>query len=126
MNSLNSFNIVDTLEVDDKKFHFYNLSKLHERYPEVVKLPKSKKVLIENLLRLEDGIDINKDLIEKVLINPHEKHEIFFLPSRVLMQDFTGVPAVADLAAMRDAVAKKGKDPSIVNPLSQVDLVIDH
>ena len=126
MNSLNSFNIVDTLEVDNKKFHFYNLSKLHERYPEVVKLPKSKKVLIENLLRLEDGIDINKDLIEKVLINPREKHEIFFLPSRVLMQDFTGVPAVADLAAMRDAVAKKGKDPSIVNPLSQVDLVIDH
>ena len=81
MNSLNSFNIVDTLEVDNKKFHFYNLSNLHERYPEVVKLPKSKKVLIENLLRLEDGIDVNKDLIEKVLTNPHEKHEIFFLPS---------------------------------------------
>jgi aconitate hydratase len=126
MNELNSFDVIDTLEVDNQKFHFYNLSKLHDRYPEILKLPKSKKVLIENLLRLEDGIDVNKNLIEKVLIDPHKKHEIFFLPSRVLMQDFTGVPAVADLAAMRDAVAKKGKDPSMVNPLSQVDLVIDH
>jgi aconitate hydratase len=77
-------------------------------------------------LRLEDGKDVNKDLIEKVLQNPEEKHEIFFLPARVLMQDFTGVPAVADLAAMRNAVALKGKDPAKVNPLSQVDLVIDH
>jgi aconitate hydratase len=77
-------------------------------------------------LRLEDGKDVNKDLIEKVLQKPQEKHEIFFLPARVLMQDFTGVPAVADLAAMRDAVALKGKDPANVNPLSQVDLVIDH
>lgn len=85
-----------------------------------------KKILIENLLRLEDGKDVNKDLIEKVLQNPEEKHEIFFLPARVLMQDFTGVPAVADLAAMRNAVALKGKDPAKVNPLSQVDLVIDH
>ena len=77
-------------------------------------------------MRLEDGKDVNKDLIEKVLQNPEEKHEIFFLPARVLMQDFTGVPAVADLAAMRNAVALKGKDPAKVNPLSQVDLVIDH
>ena len=77
-------------------------------------------------MRLEDGKDVNKDLIEKVLQKPQEKHEIFFLPARVLMQDFTGVPAVADLAAMRDAVALKGKDPANVNPLSQVDLVIDH
>ena len=77
-------------------------------------------------MRLEDGKDVNKDLIEKVLQNPEKKHEIFFLPARVLMQDFTGVPAVADLAAMRNAVALKGKDPANVNPLSQVDLVIDH
>jgi aconitate hydratase len=77
-------------------------------------------------LRLEDGKDVNKDLIENVLENPEKKHEIFFLPSRVLMQDFTGVPAVADLAAMRDAVSKNGGDPSKVNPMSQVDLVIDH
>ena len=78
------------------------------------------------MLRLEDGKDVNKDLIENVLENPEKKHEIFFLPSRVLMQDFTGVPAVADLAAMRDAVSKNGGDPSKVNPMSQVDLVIDH
>ncbi len=124
--SLNSFDTFDTLKVSEELFHFNNLTRLYNNYPEIQKLPKSKKVLIENLLRLEDGVDVNKDLIHKVLKDPHEKHEIFFLPSRVLMQDFTGVPAVADLAAMRDAVASKGKDPSIVNPLSQVDLVIDH
>ena len=126
MNSINSFNALDSFSVDDDIYHFYNLSKICKEFPKLQKLPKSKKILIENLLRLEDGIDINKALIKKVLEHPEEKHEIFFLPSRVLMQDFTGVPAVADLAAMRDAVAKEGKDPSKVNPLSQVDLVIDH
>ena len=104
----------------------FNLSKLEDSFPKIKNLPKSKKILIENLLRLEDGKDVNKDLIENVLENPEKKHEIFFLPSRVLMQDFTGVPAVADLAAMRDAVSKNGGDPSKVNPMSQVDLVIDH
>ena len=126
MNSINSFNALDSFSVDNEIYHFYNLSKICKEFPKLQKLPKSKKILIENLLRLEDGIDINKALIKKVLEHPEEKHEIFFLPSRVLMQDFTGVPAVADLAAMRDAVAKEGKDPSKVNPLSQVDLVIDH
>ena len=126
MNSLDSFQILDSLKIGNKNFAFYNISKLNDQYPNIRKLPKSKKILIENLLRLEDGKDVNKDLIEKVLQKPQEKHEIFFLPARVLMQDFTGVPAVADLAAMRDAVALKGKDPAKVNPLSQVDLVIDH
>ena len=126
MNSINSFNALDSFSVDNDIYHFYNLSKICKEFPKLQNLPKSKKILIENLLRLEDGIDINKALIKKVLEQPEEKHEIFFLPSRVLMQDFTGVPAVADLAAMRDAVAKEGKDPSKVNPLSQVDLVIDH
>jgi len=126
MNSLDSFQTLDSLNVGGKKYAFYNIAKLHEKFPAIQKLPKSKKILIENLLRLEDGKDVNKDLIEKVLQNPEEKHEIFFLPARVLMQDFTGVPAVADLAAMRNAVALKGKDPAKVNPLSQVDLVIDH
>ena len=126
MNSINSFNALDSFSVDNDIYHFYNLSKIGKEFPKLQNLPKSKKILIENLLRLEDGIDINKALIKKVLEHPEEKHEIFFLPSRVLMQDFTGVPAVADLAAMRDAVAKEGKDPSKVNPLSQVDLVIDH
>ena len=126
MNSLDSFQILDSLKIGNKNFAFYNISKLNDQYPNIRKLPKSKKILIENLLRLEDGKDVNKDLIEKVLQKPQEKHEIFFLPARVLMQDFTGVPAVADLAAMRDAVALKSKDPAKVNPLSQVDLVIDH
>ena len=126
MKSLDSFHTLDSLNMGVKEYTFYNISKLHEKYPAIEKLPKSKKILIENLLRLEDGKDVNKDLIEKVLQNPEKKHEIFFLPARVLMQDFTGVPAVADLAAMRNAVALKGKDPANVNPLSQVDLVIDH
>ncbi|MGB0690700.1 MAG: aconitate hydratase AcnA [Alphaproteobacteria bacterium] len=126
MNSLDSFQTLDSLNVGGKEYAFYNIAKLHDKFPAIQKLPKSKKILIENLLRLEDGKDVNKDLIEKVLQNPEEKHEIFFLPARVLMQDFTGVPAVADLAAMRNAVALKGKDPAKVNPLSQVDLVIDH
>ena len=126
MKSIDSFGTLDSLKLGEKKFIFYNISKLHDKYPAIQKLPKSKKILIENLLRLEDGKDVNQSLIESVLQNPEKKHEIFFLPSRVLMQDFTGVPAVADLAAMRDAVALKRKDPAKVNPLSQVDLVIDH
>ena len=126
MNFSDSFQTLDSLKIGEKQFVFYNISKLHDKYPAIQKLPKSKKILIENLLRLEDGKDVNKGLIEKVLQSPEKKHEIFFLPARVLMQDFTGVPAVADLAAMRDAVAFKGKDPAKVNPLSQVDLVIDH
>ena len=126
MKSIDSFGTLDSLKLGEKKFIFYNISKLHDKYPAIQKLPKSKKILIENLLRLEDGKDVNQSLIESVLQNPEKKHEIFFLPARVLMQDFTGVPAVADLAAMRDAVALKGKDPAKVNPLSQVDLVIDH
>jgi len=126
MLSVDSFNTLDQFSNNGKQYDFFNLSKLEDSFPKIKNLPKSKKILIENLLRLEDGKDVNKDLIENVLENPEKKHEIFFLPSRVLMQDFTGVPAVADLAAMRDAVSKNGGDPSKVNPMSQVDLVIDH
>ena len=126
MLSVDSFNTLDQFSNNGKQYYFFNLSKLEDSFPKIKNLPKSKKILIENLLRLEDGKDVNKDLIENVLENPEKKHEIFFLPSRVLMQDFTGVPAVADLAAMRDAVSKNGGDPSKVNPMSQVDLVIDH
>ncbi len=126
MLSVNSFKTLDQFSYNGKKYIFYSLSKLEDDFPKIKNLPKSKKILIENLLRLEDGKGVNKDLIENVLENPEKKHEIFFLPSRVLMQDFTGVPAVADLAAMRDAVSKKGGNPSKVNPMSQVDLVIDH
>ena len=124
--SVNSFQTLDSFSLNGKEYNFYNLSLLEDEFPKLKTLPKSKKILIENLLRLEDGEDVNVNLIRNVLENPEKKHEVFFLPSRVLMQDFTGVPAVADLAAMRDAVSEKGKDPSKVNPMSQVDLVIDH
>ena len=124
--SINSFQTLDSFSLNGKEYNFYNLSLLEGEFPKLKTLPKSKKILIENLLRLEDGEDVNVNLIRNVLENPEKKHEVFFLPSRVLMQDFTGVPAVADLAAMRDAVSEKGKDPSKVNPMSQVDLVIDH
>ncbi len=124
--SVNSFQTLDRFSLNGKEYNFYNLSLLDNEFPKLKTLPKSKKILIENLLRLEDGEDVNVNLIRNVLENPEKKHEVFFLPSRVLMQDFTGVPAVADLAAMRDAVSEKGKDPSKVNPMSQVDLVIDH
>ncbi len=124
--SVNSFQTLDRFSLNGKEYNFYNLSLLEDEFPKLKTLPKSKKILIENLLRLEDGEDVNINLIRNVLENPEKKHEVFFLPSRVLMQDFTGVPAIADLAAMRDAVSEKGKDPSKVNPMSQVDLVIDH
>ena len=126
MLSVNSFQTLDKFSLNGKEYNFYNLSLLENEFPKLKTLPKSKKILIENLLRLEDGKDVNVNLIRNVLENPERKHEVFFLPSRVLMQDFTGVPAVADLAAMRDAVSERGKDPSKVNPMSQVDLVIDH
>ena len=126
MLSVDSFQTLDQFSLNGKEYNFYNLSLLENEFPKLKTLPKSKKILIENLLRLEDGKDVNVNLIRNVLENPERKHEVFFLPSRVLMQDFTGVPAVADLAAMRDAVSEKGKDPSKVNPMSQVDLVIDH
>ena len=126
MLSVDSFQTLDQFSLNGKEYNFYNLSFLEKEFPKLKTLPKSKKILIENLLRLEDGKDVNVNLIRNVLENPERKHEVFFLPSRVLMQDFTGVPAVADLAAMRDAVSERGKDPSKVNPMSQVDLVIDH
>ncbi|MAV82306.1 MAG: aconitate hydratase AcnA [Pelagibacteraceae bacterium] len=123
---MNSFGTLDEIKINNGIYVFHNLSKIEEKFKKISSLPKSKKILIENLLRLEDGINITKDLLHKVLENPNKNHEIFFLPARVLMQDFTGVPAIADLAAMRNAVAHQGKNPDIVNPLSQVDLVIDH
>ena len=77
MNSLDSFKVLDSLNIGNKQFSFYNISKLHDQFSGIQKLPKCKKILIENLLRLEDGKDVNKNLIEQVLLNPEEKHEIF-------------------------------------------------
>ncbi len=133
MKNRNSFNSEDTIEINDQKFKYFNLNKAAEYFDtDLSKIPITIKIIIENLLRNEDGENINKDMLFKVFnslkeINKKdEKIEIAFFPTRVLMQDFTGVPAVADLAAMRNALKSKGIEPKKINPLSRVDLVIDH
>ncbi len=127
---LDSFNCEQHLDVNGKTYHYYSLSQATENgLPDISSLPFSLKVLLENLLRTEDGLAVNKQDIDAVaawLKQRKSSEEIAYTPARVLMQDFTGVPAVVDLAAMRDAVAKNGGNPEVINPLSPVDLVIDH
>ncbi|HYA74520.1 MAG TPA: aconitate hydratase AcnA [Roseiarcus sp.] len=131
MASLDSFKCRKTLEVGAKSYQYFSL-KAAEKHglAGIAQLPFSLKVVLENLLRNEDGRTVKKEDIEAVaawLVNRGKKeHEIAFRPARVLMQDFTGVPAVVDLAAMRDAMEKLGGDPNKINPLVPVDLVIDH
>ena len=126
----NSYNSLSDININDKKYKFYSLSKAEENgLSGISKLPKSLKVLLENLLRYEDNLSVNKNQIEAIKNWLKEKKsttEIEYRPARVLLQDYTGIPAVADLAAMRDAVKEKNKDPNTINPLSAVDLVIDH
>ena len=130
INSKNSFKSLDKLTVSGKTYHFYNLSKAENNgLKNIKKLPKSLKVLLENLLRFEDDVTVDKKQIQAVgdwIKTKSSKTEIAYRPARVLMQDYTGIPAIADLAAMRDAVKSKNKDPNKINPLSRVDLVIDH
>ncbi|KTD09439.1 aconitate hydratase AcnA [Legionella jamestowniensis] len=118
------------LSVDGKTYHYFSLKDAEKtHFPGINRLPYSLKVLFENLLRFEDGITVTtKDIkaIAKWLETRTSQHEIAYRPARVLMQDFTGVPAVVDLAAMRDALAQLGGDPQRISPLSPVDLVIDH
>lgn len=126
----NSFNTLSKLEVNGKTYHYYSLEKAEQQqFKGLSRLPFSLKVLAENLLRFEDGKTVKEaDLLAlcQWLEKKTSKHEIAYRPARVLMQDFTGVPAVVDLAAMRDAVFKLGANPNAINPLSPVDLVIDH
>ncbi|MFU8784111.1 aconitate hydratase AcnA [Aliidiomarina sp.] len=125
----NSLNTLSSLQVGDKEYHYYSLPKAAEKLGDIGKLPVSLKVLLENLLRNEDGTTVqSKDFDAMVawLKERKSSSEIEYRPARVLMQDFTGVPAVVDLAAMRDAVAKAGLPADRINPLSAVDLVIDH
>ena len=126
----NSYKSLSDLEVNGKNYKYYSLKKAElNGLKGVSKLPKSLKVLLENLLRYEDEISVNKKQIEAVknwLDTKKSKTEIAYRPARVLLQDYTGIPAVADLAAMREAVKEKNKDPNTINPLSAVDLVIDH
>jgi len=119
-----------TLTVGGKDFAFYSLAKAAEKIGDVSRLPFSMKVLLENLLRFEDGgFTVSTDDIKAIADwqkNPVTGDEIQYRPARVLLQDFTGVPCVVDLAAMRDAIAKLGGDTSKINPLVPVNLVIDH
>lgn len=125
-----SYKCAQELDVNGKTYHYYDL-KLAEKngLNNTSKLPFSLKVLLENMLRFEDGEVVVKDDINafaKWLDTKSSKHEIAYHPTRVLLQDFTGVPAVVDLAAMRDAIKALGGDPNKINPLCPVDLVIDH
>jgi aconitate hydratase len=131
MPSLDSFQTRRTLTVGDRTYAYYSLQAAEEAgLSGVSRLPVSMKVLLENLLRNEDGGSVAKEDVQAFAGWLEDKgsaqHEISFRPARVLMQDFTGVPAVVDLAAMRDALAKLGGDPEKINPLNPVDLVIDH
>jgi aconitate hydratase len=123
--SVNSFGARDTLQVGDKSYEIYRLDAVAGNE----KLPYSLKVLAENLLRTEDGVNITKDHVEAIANwdpSADPSVEIQFTPARVIMQDFTGVPCIVDLATMREAVGDLGGDPEKVNPLAPADLVIDH
>ena len=129
-NSKNTFKSLDSISSSGKEFKIFSLKKAEINGLEgISKLPISLKVLLENLLRHEDGVSVDEKQILAIkdwLKNKKSNTEIAYRPARVLMQDYTGIPAVADLAAMRDAVKNKNKDPEKINPLSTVDLVIDH
>ncbi len=129
MPSLDSLKCRRSLEVAGKTYHYYSLPEAAAQLGDISRLPTSLKVLLENLLRWEDGETVRGEDLQSLarwLQTQSSEQEIQYRPARVLMQDFTGVPAVVDLAAMRDAVAKAGGDPQKINPLSPVDLVIDH
>jgi len=123
-----SFSVRSTLSVNDKNYSYFSLPLLSQKI-DISHLPFSLKILLENLLRHEDGVDITRADIE-ALANwdpqAQPETEIAFTPSRVVLQDFTGVPAVVDLAAMRDAMKQLGGNPEKINPLSPAELVIDH
>ncbi|NNA88890.1 aconitate hydratase AcnA [Pseudomonas gessardii] len=129
MSSVDSLRTLKTLQIDSQTYHYFSLPEAAKSLGDLDKLPMSLKVLLENLLRWEDektvtGADLKA--LAAWLKERRSDREIQYRPARVLMQDFTGVPAVVDLAAMRAAVAKAGGDPQRINPLSPVDLVIDH
>jgi aconitate hydratase len=127
--SLNSFNTRSTLKVGAKDYEIHRLDALDQQGIPTTHLPYSLRILLENLLRTEDGRNVTKDEIRALAAwnkNSKPDKEIAFTPSRVLLQDFTGVPCVVDLAAMRDAMQQLGGDPSLINPLQPVELVIDH
>ena len=126
----NSYNCLKSLQINGKNYKYFSLKEAEKNgLSGISKLPKSLLVLLENLLRFEDEVTVTKSQIEAIkkwLKTKKSSTEIAYRPARVLLQDYTGIPAVADLAAMREAVKDKNKDPKKINPLSPVDLVIDH
>ena len=127
--SLDSFKTRTTLDVGGKSYEIYSLSALAQKGHDLSKLPFSMRIFLENLLRHEDGAVVKRADIEAVAGSAGKKpddREVFFMPARVVMQDFTGVPAVVDLAAMRQAIERMGGEASKINPLQPVDLVVDH
>jgi aconitate hydratase len=126
--SENSFDARAELDIGGRRYEIYRLDALQSKY-DVARLPFSLKILLENLLRNEDGVGVRREDVENLARWDHTAEpdtEIAFTPARVVMQDFTGVPAVVDLAAMRDAMADLGGDPNKINPLVPAELVIDH
>src|SRR6266571_8724317 len=126
---MNSFHSKSTLKVGGKEYEIYRLDALDKQGISTRHLPFSLRILLENLLRTEDGRNVKAEDIRALASwngKTKPEKEIAFTPSRVLMQDFTGVPAVVDLAAMRDAMKMLGGDPQKINPLVPVDLVCDH
>ncbi len=124
----NSFGAKDSLRVGDREYEIFRLDVLQQRF-DVARLPFSLKVLLENLLRTEGNGSVDAADVEALAswdAKAEPSKEIAFTPARVLMQDFTGVPAVVDLAAMRDAIAEMGGDPAKISPLAPAELVIDH
>src|SRR3954451_22991430 len=123
-----SFGARADLKAGDQQYEIFRLDALQSKY-EVARLPYSLKILLENLLRTEDGQAVAPEDIENIatwVAKDEPSKEISYTPARVLMQDFTGVPAVVDLAAMRDAMEDMGGDASKINPLRPAELVIDH
>src|SRR5918993_204664 len=129
MASQDSFGAKGTLDVDGQSYEIYRLDAVKGEGLDVQSLPFSLKVLLENLLRTEDGADITADHIKAIAgwdASATPDQEIQFTPARVIMQDFTGVPCVVDLATMREAMAELGGDPAKINPLAPAEMVIDH
>ncbi|MGZ8398846.1 MAG: aconitase family protein, partial [Gemmatimonadales bacterium] len=125
----NTFGARSTLKVGGRTFEIFRLDALKKAGIDVRRLPFSLRILLENLLRTEDGVIVTAEDIEALARwtpDSGSAREIAFTPARVLLQDFTGVPAVVDLAAMRDAMAALGGDPSRINPLQPVERVVDH
>ena len=126
---MDSFGTASKLQVGDRSYKIYRLGALKQHGFAVERLPYSLRILLEGLLRTENGSSVRRDDIEALAgwrPNSPERAEIAFQPARVLLQDFTGVPAIVDLAAMRDAMVRLGGDPAKINPLQPVELVIDH